>query len=168
MLRWKGRLLLKEEISSFVTNFYIFLQATENVEEKKNNFFDKLTKLEQKLIGPYFLGNYSYIDVAVYPFFERIQILFPHYKKLDVFEKFPRFQVWFDLLSNRPAVKTTCTRSDVGINSHIYPGDTRDDYIRAVYYPYHSNKLSLVKPLYSKLPLQRISHEAHTKMIDNL
>lgn len=143
--------------------------ATENVEEKQKTFLEKLAKVNERFVGPYFLGeSYSYIDVVLFPFFERIQLLFPHFKKLDIFENYARLQEWYNLVGNREAVKITSTRSELGINSHIYPGDSREEYIRAVYYTYHTGKMGASRPVFSKLPLQRLTSEEYYKLVDNL
>lgn len=57
--------------------------------------------------GPFFLGQFSVVDIAYAPFVERFQIVFPRFKNYDITDDRPKLLKWIEELHKIDAYTTT-------------------------------------------------------------
>ncbi|XP_045796272.1 glutathione S-transferase L3-like [Trifolium pratense] len=69
--------------------------------------FDYLENALGKFDGPFFLGEFSLVDIAYIPFIERFQIAFSELYKHDITVGRPKFATWIEELNNNDAYKQT-------------------------------------------------------------
>ena len=100
------------ETNGFREVVYKFLRATPADSNELANlqaaFETKLDELEQalgKYPGPYFVSNFSLVDIMYSPHLDRLAANLPVYRgyHLKGNERFPRINAWFEALNQRPA-----------------------------------------------------------------
>ncbi len=100
------------ETNGFREVVYKFLRATPADADELANlqaaFEAKLDELEQtlgKYPGPYFVSNFSLVDIMYSPHLDRLAANLPVYRgyHLKGNERFPRINAWFEALNQRPA-----------------------------------------------------------------
>ncbi|XP_066457119.1 glutathione S-transferase omega-1-like isoform X2 [Eleutherodactylus coqui] len=108
--------MLLEHFSTVISTLYKIFFAkkdNQNTTEVKEQFFEKLKKLEEDLTKkntPYFGGqSVSMVDYMMWPWFERVNV----FDVLEFLEKTPRINAWYKLMLQDPAVKETYTEPDV-------------------------------------------------------
>ncbi|KAK7337011.1 hypothetical protein VNO77_17568 [Canavalia gladiata] len=69
--------------------------------------FDYVENALGKFDGPFFLGEFSLVDIAYIPFVERFQILFFELYKYDITVGRPKLTAWIEALNNINAYKQT-------------------------------------------------------------
>ncbi|KAG1672622.1 hypothetical protein FOA52_002102 [Chlamydomonas sp. UWO 241] len=90
------------------------------VEELKAVFESKLAAIEEALgvcDGPWFMPEFSLVDIAYTPSLERMAVLLPHKRgfALRGNPKYPRLSAWFDALESRPAYQAVRTDAETHI-----------------------------------------------------
>ncbi|CAI5462160.1 unnamed protein product [Closterium sp. Yama58-4] len=68
--------------------------------------------------GPFFLGSFSYVDIAYLPFLERFKIAFEHFCHTDITKGRPNLQRWFEAAATIQAYTDTCMERDVTISTY--------------------------------------------------
>eukprot|EP00268_Persea_americana_P025406 TRINITY_DN2477_c0_g1_i4.p1 TRINITY_DN2477_c0_g1~~TRINITY_DN2477_c0_g1_i4.p1 ORF type:complete len:118 (+),score=28.12 TRINITY_DN2477_c0_g1_i4:288-641(+) len=78
----------------------IMRYAFSSEEDVANEIDGPLDHLENALSkfddGPFFLGQFSLVDIAYAPFFERTQLLFLDLKNHDITIGRPKLKLWFE------------------------------------------------------------------------
>ncbi|GAU23058.1 hypothetical protein TSUD_337060, partial [Trifolium subterraneum] len=69
--------------------------------------FEYLENALGKFDGPFFLGEFSLVDIVYIPFIERFQIAFSELYKHDITAGRPKFATWIEELNNNDAYKQT-------------------------------------------------------------
>jgi len=69
--------------------------------------FDYLENALGKFDGPFFLGEFSLVDIVYIPFIERFQIVFSELFKHDITAGRPKFAAWIEELNKNDAYKQT-------------------------------------------------------------
>ncbi|HIK17470.1 MAG TPA: glutathione S-transferase family protein [Leptolyngbyaceae cyanobacterium M33_DOE_097] len=69
--------------------------------------------------GPYFLEDFSTVDVIFTPYVERMNASLYYYKGYSLREENPRFSAWFDAMESRPTYRGT--QSDFHTHAHDLP-----------------------------------------------
>jgi len=69
--------------------------------------------------GPYFLEEFSTVDVIFTPYVERMNASLYYYKGYSLREENPRFSAWFDAMESRPTYRGT--QSDFHTHAHDLP-----------------------------------------------
>jgi glutathione S-transferase len=69
--------------------------------------------------GPYFLEEFSTVDVIFTPYVERMNASLYYYKGYSMREENPRFSAWFDAMESRPTYRGT--QSDFHTHVHDLP-----------------------------------------------
>ena len=98
--------------------------ARSSREEQRNReqFSEVATQIEDALgrvPGPYFLEDFSVVDVVFTPYVERMNASLYYYKGYSMREENPRLSAWFDAMESRP---TYCgTQSDFHTHAHDLP-----------------------------------------------
>lgn len=92
--------------------------------EQKNRrqFTEVVAKVEAALAatpGPYFLEEFSTVDVIFTPFLERMNASLYYYKGYSLREENPRLSAWFDAMETRPTYRGT--QSDFHTHVHDLP-----------------------------------------------
>lgn len=72
-----------------------------------------------KTSGPYFLDEFSVVDVIFTPYVERMNASLYYYKGYSLREENPRFSVWFDAMESRMTYRGT--QSDFHTHAHDLP-----------------------------------------------
>jgi glutathione S-transferase len=88
----------------------------------QNQFIDVVAMVEAALgqtPGPYFLEEFSTVDVIFTPYVERMNASLYYYKGYSLREENPRLSAWFDGLESRPAYRGT--QSDFHTHAHDLP-----------------------------------------------
>ncbi|KAJ8636975.1 hypothetical protein MRB53_011242 [Persea americana] len=90
-----------EEMFSYTDKFGgIMRYAFSSEEDVANEIDGPLDHLENALSkfddGPFFLGQFSLVDIAYAPFFERTQLLFLDLKNHDITIGRPKLKLWFE------------------------------------------------------------------------
>lgn len=80
--------------------------------------FDYLEAALQKFSGPFFLGDFSQVDVAYAPFVERFQIFFQGQWSYDITSGRPKLAAWIEEINKVEAYKPT--KCDPNIVVQIY------------------------------------------------
>ncbi len=98
--------------------------ARSSQEEKRNReqFIQVVAKVESALAqtpGPYFLDNFSTVDVIFTPYVERMNASLYYYKGYSMREENPRFSAWFDAMETRTTYRGT--QSDFHTHVHDLP-----------------------------------------------
>lgn len=93
-------------------------------QEKANReqFINVVAKVEAALSatsGPYFLEQFSTVDVIFTPYVERMNASLYYYKGYSLREENPRFSDWFDAMESRPTYRGT--QSDFHTHVHDLP-----------------------------------------------
>eukprot|EP00039_Didymoeca_costata_P029611 m.25511 g.25511 ORF g.25511 m.25511 type:complete len:329 (-) comp7710_c0_seq2:48-1034(-) len=119
-----ARIWMDHAESRIQKSYYTMLMAQDPEQQKKamTTFLAECRKFAQAMgsSGPFFLGeNFSMVDIALAPFWQRILWVGKHYRNLtlphfdkNVTEKqvdpdFQRLAQWWEAVSNRPSVKST-------------------------------------------------------------
>lgn len=147
--RFDARLLI-ERLNRFVGPFYAYLKDPS--EKNRTDFESGLDKLEDELKKrgtPYFLGeNFSLVDISVFPFLERMNVLLPHFHKWELPARFPLLQQYYARVSQRPSVKvTTSDRLPRSLARQPFSSTKREDYLRDIYITYANNITEEARPL---------------------
>jgi glutathione S-transferase len=92
--------------------------------EQKNRrqFTEVVAKVEAALAatpGPYFLEEFSTVDVIFTPYVERMNASLYYYKGYSLREENPRLSAWFDAMETRPTYRGT--QSDFHTHAHDLP-----------------------------------------------
>ena len=91
---------------SFNTIIYVSLKGdvTEDVEAAFNKIEESLSKFED---GPFFLGQFSLVDIAYAPFIERFQNFFAELKNYDITKGRPKLALWIEEVNKIDAYSQT-------------------------------------------------------------
>lgn len=116
--------------TKFVPWFYKFLleQRPERQQQRATELRDHFLFMEQQGLndpqaGPYWLGDQlSLVDLAFYPFFERLPIL-EHYRGFSLPEECPRLSDWWATMRERPAVQQIMKSPEFYIRSYTHYAD---------------------------------------------
>ncbi len=92
--------------------------------EQKNRrrFTEVVAQVEATLAatpGPYFLEEFSTVDVIFAPYLERMNASLYYYKGYSLREENPRLSAWFDAMETRPTYRGT--QSDFHTHAHDLP-----------------------------------------------
>ncbi|CAI5480668.1 unnamed protein product [Closterium sp. Yama58-4] len=68
--------------------------------------------------GPFFLGSFSYVDIAYLPFLERFKIAFDHFCHTDITKGRPNLQRWFEAAASIKAYTDTCMEREATITTY--------------------------------------------------
>ncbi|CAI5940434.1 unnamed protein product [Closterium sp. NIES-64] len=68
--------------------------------------------------GPFFLGSFSYVDIAYLPFLERFNIAFEHFCHTDITKGRPNLQRWFEAAAAIQAYTDTCMEREATITTY--------------------------------------------------
>ncbi|CAI5507168.1 unnamed protein product, partial [Closterium sp. Naga37s-1] len=68
--------------------------------------------------GPFFLGSFSYVDIAYLPFLERFRIAFDHFCRTDITKGRPNLQRWFESAATIQAYTDTCMERDAIVTTY--------------------------------------------------
>ncbi|MEB3309976.1 MAG: glutathione S-transferase family protein [Snowella sp.] len=93
-------------------------------EDQKNReqFINVVQQVEAALgqtSGPYFLEEFSVVDVIFTPYVERMNASLYYYKGYSLREENPRFSAWFDAMESRMTYRGT--QSDFHTHAHDLP-----------------------------------------------
>ncbi|KAH7667739.1 Glutathione S-transferase omega-class protein [Dioscorea alata] len=104
-----------EELFSYSDTFnlvnYKAFTSTGDLEKEIGPAYDKIDDALSKFDdGPFFLGQFSLVDIAYAPFFERFQNFLLEVKKYDITKGRPKLDLWIKELNNIDAY--TQTRRD--------------------------------------------------------
>jgi len=80
---------------------------------------DKVEEALGNTPGPYFLEDFSTVDVIFTPYVERMNASLYYYKGYSLREENPRFSAWFDAMESRPTYRGT--QSDFHTHAHDLP-----------------------------------------------
>nr|CAD1841974.1 unnamed protein product [Ananas comosus var. bracteatus] len=103
---------LAEELLTYSDAFnhvmYSALPQKGDVDASVDAAFDKLEDaLSQFADGPFFLGQFSLVDIAYAPFVERFQTFFSDVKNCDITKGRPKLSLWIEELNEVDAYKQT-------------------------------------------------------------
>ncbi|KAG6521515.1 hypothetical protein ZIOFF_018638 [Zingiber officinale] len=104
-----------EELFSYSDNFNMLnfksLPSPGDVGDEVVAAYDKIEEALLKFDdGPFFLGQFSLVDIAYAPFIERFQYSLAELKNYDVTKGRPKLALWIEELNKIDAY--TCTRQD--------------------------------------------------------
>ncbi|KAG6518615.1 hypothetical protein ZIOFF_022095 [Zingiber officinale] len=104
-----------EELFSYSDNFNMLnfksLPSPGDVGDEVVAAYDKIEEALSKFDdGPFFLGQFSLVDIAYAPFIERFQYSLAELKNYDVTKGRPKLALWIEELNKIDAY--TCTRQD--------------------------------------------------------
>ncbi|KAI3459022.1 hypothetical protein Pfo_015685 [Paulownia fortunei] len=105
-----GKIEFGEELLSFTGSFYkaVTTSLKENrMDEAGAAFNDIETALSKFDDGPFFLGQFSLVDIAYTPFIERFQAFFSEAKNYDITRGRPKLAVWVEEMNKIEAYKQT-------------------------------------------------------------
>ncbi len=88
----------------------------------REQFVTVVTKVEEALAatpGPYFLEEFSVVDLVFTPYVERMNASLFYYKGYSMREENPGFAAWFDAMETRPTYRGT--QSDFHTHVHDLP-----------------------------------------------
>ncbi|XP_073297501.1 glutathione S-transferase L3-like isoform X2 [Primulina huaijiensis] len=111
-----------EELLSFTNTFY--KAVTTSLKEDKMNeaaslpFDDIETALSKFDDGPFFLGQFSLVDIAYAPFIERFQPFFLEVKKFDITDSRPKLCVWIEEMNKIEAYRQTQRDAEEHLESY--------------------------------------------------
>lgn len=91
-------------------------------ESKKKQFVEVVQMVEETLAktsGPYFLEEFSIVDVIFTPYVERMNASLYYYKGYSLREENPRLSAWFDAMESRLTYRGT--QSDFHTHVHDLP-----------------------------------------------
>ncbi len=91
-------------------------------DRNRDQFVEIMQKVEAALDqthGPYFLEEFSTVDVIFTPYVERMNASLYYYKGYSMREENPRFAAWFDAMESRPTYRGT--QSDFHTHVHDLP-----------------------------------------------
>ncbi|MGK7914944.1 MAG: glutathione S-transferase family protein [Prochloraceae cyanobacterium] len=103
---------------------WLCYRTSSSREERRNRdqFTAVVAKIEDVLDrtpGPYFLDEFSTVDVIFTPFLERMNASLYYYKGYSLREENPRLAVWFDAMESRSTYRGT--QSDFHTHVHDLP-----------------------------------------------
>jgi len=120
----RGRAVMRNEIkhfdSVFLATLYklLFAQDAEAQHNLRQECIQGLEFLEHRLgeiqgSGPYWMGSeFSLADASMWPFFERIHVVFSYYRGLEIPHHCPRLRRWFETVAALPSVQMTAHDAD--------------------------------------------------------
>lgn len=116
-LRWLERLLFRAWCAWLC-------QRSNDREEQRNReqFINVVAKVEEALdrtSSPYFLDDFSIVDVIFTPYVERMNASLYYYKGYSLREENPHFKAWFAAMESRPTYRGT--QSDFHTHVHDLP-----------------------------------------------
>ncbi len=94
----------------------------EREQRHRRQFMEVVAKVEAALAatpGPYFLEEFSTVDVIFTPYVERMNASLYYYKGYSLREENPRLSAWFDAMETRPTYRGT--QSDFHTHAHDLP-----------------------------------------------
>lgn len=91
---------------TFITNVYASLKG-DAVKEAAAGFDYLETALHKFDDGPFFLGQFSQVDVVYAPFVERFHIIFQEIFKHDITSGRPKLSAWIEAINKIDAYKPT-------------------------------------------------------------
>ncbi|XP_073145823.1 glutathione S-transferase L3-like [Henckelia pumila] len=99
-----------EELLSFTDSFYkaiITSLKADEMNESDAAFDDIETALSRFTDGPFFLGQFSLVDIAYAPFIERFQPFLLEVKNFDITDSRPKLGVWIEEMNKIEAYRQT-------------------------------------------------------------
>ncbi|PIN16717.1 Glutathione S-transferase [Handroanthus impetiginosus] len=99
-----------EELLSFTGSFYnaVITSIKGNKTTEADAAFEEIEKALSKFDdGPFFLGQFSLVDIAYVPFVERFQAFFSEVKNYDITKGRPKFAVWVEEMNKIEGYKQT-------------------------------------------------------------
>ncbi|KAJ8609613.1 hypothetical protein CTAYLR_006273 [Chrysophaeum taylorii] len=114
-------------------HFSAWLRWLGGGEGDKSYFVQVLDAVEAAIEGPYFLGDFTFVDCMYAPFLERMAASLAYFKgwvargarettgdpDLDAWQRYPKLNAWFDAMETRPAYRATM--SDWYTHAHDLP-----------------------------------------------
>ncbi|KAK1312698.1 hypothetical protein QJS10_CPA07g01070 [Acorus calamus] len=95
-------------IDTFNTVAFGAFTSKEYPETEIGPTYDYLERVLSKFDdGPFFLGQFSLVDIAYAPFIERYHVFFLDVKKYDIFKGRPNLSLWFEELNKIEAYTQT-------------------------------------------------------------
>lgn len=97
-------------------------RSTREEAHNREQFVGIMAKVEHALSqtpGPYFLEDFSVVDVVFTPYVERMNASLYYYKGYSMREENPRFAAWFEAMETRPTYRGT--QSDFHTHVHDLP-----------------------------------------------
>ncbi|GJP34552.1 hypothetical protein CLOM_g18986 [Closterium sp. NIES-68] len=90
------------------------------VEASMGAHLDSLEKslAQHQSKGLFFLGNFSYVDIAYLPFLERFRIAFDHFCGTDITKGRPNLGRWFEAAATMQVYTDTCMERDAIITTY--------------------------------------------------
>ncbi|MEM7793196.1 MAG: glutathione S-transferase family protein [Cyanobacteria bacterium P01_C01_bin.118] len=98
------------------------VRSARQEEFNREQFVAIVAKVDEALAttpGPYFLENFSVIDLVFTPYVERMNASLFYYKGYSMREESPGFAAWFDAMETRPTYRGT--QSDFHTHVHDLP-----------------------------------------------
>lgn len=116
-LRWLERLLFRAWCAWLC-------QRSSDREDRRNReqFINVVAKVEdaiERTSSPYFLDDFSIVDVIFTPYVERMNASLYYYKGYSLREENPHFKAWFAAMESRPTYRGT--QSDFHTHVHDLP-----------------------------------------------
>jgi len=96
--------------------------STQEEKSKREQFIEVASKVEAALAstpGPYFLENFSTVDVIFTPYVERMNASLFYYKGYSLREENPHLSAWFEAMESRITYRGT--QSDFHTHAHDLP-----------------------------------------------
>ena len=97
-------------------------QSQQQEQRNRGQFIEVVAKVEEALArtpGPYFLQNFSTVDVIFTPYIERMNASLYYYKGYSLREENPYLSAWFDGMESRLTYRGT--QSDFHTHAHDLP-----------------------------------------------
>ena len=116
-LRQLERLLFR----AWCSWLYQPVRSTRQEQFNREQFVAVVAKVEAALAatpGPYFLDEFSVIDLVFTPYVERMNASLYYYKGYSMREENPRFSAWFDAMETRPTYRGTQSDFQIG-RAHV-------------------------------------------------
>lgn len=96
--------------------------SSQEDQRNRDQFISVVAKVENALgqtSSPYFLEDFSTVDVIFTPYVERMNASLYYYKGYSLREENTRFSAWFDAMESRPTYRGT--QSDFHTHAHDLP-----------------------------------------------
>ena len=112
--RAEARIWIDFDNSRIVPIFYkvLLAQDDQTQTELKLRMIDALRRLEQagfpgRKMGPFWFGSkVSLVDIAMYPHFERFNVL-KHYRDIEIPDNYVKIHTWLETMKALPSVQQT-------------------------------------------------------------
>jgi len=147
--RFLAKLAMKDISDNLVPSFYKLLQTVDEAAIKENSekFLAEVAKVNAQLSksgGPYYFGKeFSLVDIALMPFFERTVVVLTHFGKFAIpqTEEFKPLHKWMETCFQRESFKkSSADRTEVSMKVQPFRNQNRVEYLREMYKAYALGK----------------------------